>query len=69
MFHSKDGWFFYRLKYGRVMIEKHDGAKKTDPLIASVYLSAEEWASIVAAVSSTGEVNDRFQRALDFHQN
>lgn len=65
--HSKNGWFFHRLKNGMVAVEKRDGQKDTSPVMERGVFTAEEWASIVASVSSGGEVNDRWRKSLDFH--
>jgi len=67
MFHSKDGWFFVRLAYGKVAIEKHVNPSERSAVEARIVLTPEDWASIVASVSSGGEINDRYQKALDFH--
>ena len=68
MFHAKDGWFFSRLAYGKVVIEKRENAKETSPIVSYAVFTAEEWASIVASVSSGGEMDGRWKNALDFHQ-
>lgn len=67
MFHAKDGWFFTRLENGTVAIEKRKDAKETSPIVSYATFTPDEWASIVASVSKTGEANRRFFQALSFH--
>lgn len=67
MFHSKDGWFFSRLENGSVAVEKRLTAKETSGLREYIVFTPEEWASIVASVSKTGEAHGRFFQAFAFH--
>jgi hypothetical protein len=67
MFHCKDGWFFERYPKGGVAIIKRADAKEQSPVVASIIITPEEWASIVASVSVGSEFNGRWQQALNFH--
>ena len=67
MFHAKKGWFFVRNENDSVTIFKRKEAKEDAPVVSYGNFTPEEWASIVASVSKTGEANGRFFQALAFH--
>ena len=56
MFHWRDGWFFSRLGDGTVQIVKHEDAKDSSPVVAYAEIPRDEWASIVASVSKSGDI-------------
>jgi hypothetical protein len=64
MFHAKDGWYFERIDTGSVRIKVE---KPGYPTTATVELSADTWASVVAAVSARGDIAQAWQEALDLH--
>lgn len=67
MFHAKAGWFFERRLGGSVVIVRRRTANENSQIVAEIILSPNEWASVVASVSSGGEFNGRWKQALDFH--
>lgn len=56
-YHFKNGYYFERLPQGNVKI--------TTPGGDSIEASANEWASIVAAMSADGETARTYNDALD----
>lgn len=74
MFHWKDGWYFSRQDNGSVTMEHRVYEDEFNELgqrmyhyNAKVNIPAAEWASIVAAVSISGETAQSYQDALTFH--
>lgn len=80
MFHNRENLFFGRLPDGAVRILKfsanpyqgeglsvdkryHDVKVELDMTIPP-----NEWASIIATVSKSGEIDGGYYRALEFHQ-
>lgn len=59
-FHWKNGWYFKRLSDATV------GIRNEDQNILLI-IPANEWASIVCAVSALGETGERWNEAQDFH--
>lgn len=69
MFHHwKDGWYFIRHDDGSVTIDKRESAHADAETVVIANINADEWASIVAAVSALGETEGRWQHARDFHK-
>jgi hypothetical protein len=68
-FHWTNGWYFKRLDDGSVRIRKQDSNVPNGQNIAVCVIPMAEWASIVSFVSKGGETGDRFNRALQFHDN
>lgn len=58
-FHWRDGWFFQRLNDGCVLM--------TVPSCGQQVIPPNEWASIVAHVSTWGETGESWKAASDFH--
>lgn len=68
MFHQNGGLFFERVKgTGAVHVIKRTEAKDDAPIVFEATIPADEWASIVAAVSINGETNQTFAIARAFH--
>lgn len=69
MHHLCNGWFFERVDEppGSVRILKRDGAHPDAPIEVEITMMPEEWASIVAAVSTDGDTATSYQRALSLH--
>jgi hypothetical protein len=63
VFHHKDGWYFGRLHDGSVLIQK----RGLDGGILEHVIDVDSWASIVAAVSVSGETRESWQLARVFH--
>lgn len=59
-YHQRDGWCFRRM---------NDGAVRIRHGIVSHVVPADEWASIVAAMSAHGENGTTYRAALEFHGN
>ena len=57
--HWRDGHFFQRTKLGAVLVTLPDSQQKVIP--------PNEWASIVASVSATGESSETLEKALALH--
>jgi hypothetical protein len=75
-FHSRDGFYFERLEDGTVRVSlclhglANTGRADQAPVavvVRSVDLPENEWASVVASVSSLGDTGENWQRARDFH--
>jgi hypothetical protein len=62
-FHSRDGFYYKRVRNGRVIVSYWRG----DDRIGSAELAASEWASVVASTSQPGENADTYHAALAFH--
>lgn len=62
-FHAQDGWHFERLEGGSVLI----WLESAFGVAAAVELSADAWASAVAAVSARGSTTDARQAAQELH--
>jgi len=74
MFHWRDGWYFSRTGADIVVIEHHVyGTEKNElgqlmyTIDVKIAIPGSEWASIVAAVSATGETSETYWKALAFH--
>ena len=74
MFHWSDGWFFSRQPDGSVTMEHRvyeDGLNELGERMyhydVKVNIPPNEWASIIASVSAGGEVDGRWQSAVEFH--
>ncbi len=67
-FHYKDGLFFKRNKDNSVTITqlKENNINCTESIF-EVMIDENGWASIVSSVSNKGEEDNRFWRALQFH--
>ena len=66
-FHWSRGMYFRRLPDGGVEVtQTKEGGGKNDVVWQRV-IPAAEWASIVTAVSKSGETCDGYRAALDFH--
>ncbi len=67
-FHYKDGLYFRRNEDNSVTIKQmkcnHVDEKES---IFEVDIDENGWASIIASVSNLGESNDRFYKALEWH--
>lgn len=61
-YHAKDGLRFDRMEDGSVLVTYPHA-----PNDGEVYLDADTWASVVAAMSSGGETGETFRRALALH--
>lgn len=72
-FHWKHGWYFSRLSDGSVEVRNHGDYNKPDPNHAAgdgrttLVIPPEEWASIVASVSKSGETSESYHGTLAFH--
>lgn len=69
MYHWRDGWYFNRETDGSVTVLKreqvaHDRLALRLPVAR---IPASEWASIVAAVSKSGDTGEQFRRAEELH--
>ena len=58
-FHHNDGWYFSRREDGTVVISAPDGVRHE--------IDGYSWASIVAAVSASGEDTQSYYAAHRFH--
>lgn len=63
-FHWQDGLFFTRLRDGSVRIRKFTGPPYVDPTL-EVVIPPNEWASIVASMSATGETYETWRMAYN----
>ena len=63
-YHWRDGWFFSRESNGFVSI-KAPGGDDIEARIAVI--PVDEWASIIASVSASGETAETFKLAQLFH--
>lgn len=61
-FHAGDGWYFERGADDAVKI-----SAAVDRSSETITLTATEWASVVAAVSTLGESAETYQAALSLH--
>lgn len=69
-YHQQGGWYFKRLEDGSVRIRWQPGSTSGDvepEVLVEQTIPANEWASIVCAVSAGGEDAERFARAMVFH--
>lgn len=64
MYHWKNGWYFGRNGDGSVLMAHHEEGKPDD---VQETIPENEWASIVAAVSVYGDVQDAWHAARDLH--
>lgn len=64
-FHYKDGWYFERIKDGDVRIYHLDAKGLMDK---GFVVDASSWVSIVASVSSLGDIAEVYQKATALHQ-
>ncbi|MPZ13780.1 MAG: hypothetical protein GEU73_05050 [Chloroflexi bacterium] len=64
-FHTKEGWWFGRLEDGSVGITKTN--ERAEIIEHQVVLAPNEWASVVAFVSTKGDNAESFDEALRFH--
>ncbi len=74
MHHWRNGWHFARQDNGSVSFEHRVPTGELNELGHATYtidakdnIPADEWASIVAAVSATGEVGTVWHRARALH--
>lgn len=68
MFHVSDGVFVDGVGGDVTLIITDDGREPTDEnILVTRVFTKEAWASIIASVSSEGEDNGRFYKALEFH--
>lgn len=72
-YHLRDGFYFERLTDGSVKImvaeaDPRDATVFNGPWSREITVPANEWASVVAAVSLHGEHGASYQAALDFHE-
>lgn len=61
-FHAHDGWYFERMEDGSVKV-----SAAVDRCAEVIILTASDWASINASMSSRGETSETYQAALAFH--
>lgn len=75
-YHAKQGLYFVRRDDGSVLVQHYltgtaNGGRAdqafVDVLNREWDLTASEWASVVAAVSSSGESSETYDSALAFH--
>jgi hypothetical protein len=66
-YHWKDGLYFQRQENGDVTIAKFETAHDNSAITAQYSIPAAEWASIVSAVTVTGETGETYQRAVELH--
>jgi hypothetical protein len=66
-FHNVDGWYYKRMEDGAVRIRKRATAHDDAPVVAEVTIPENEWASIVAHVTKSGETGESWQAARNFH--
>ncbi len=69
MFHYKNGFFAKRNKNGSVHLEQRKEAKDISPVIFSIDIDVDGWASIISTVSKKGETSETFEKAQKFHNN
>lgn len=63
------GWYFARDPDGAVRVTVFDGpATSGSPVVAQVVLAPDEWGSVVARVSASGENADTVRQADEIHQ-
>jgi hypothetical protein len=67
-YHLRDGWHFTRLPDGRVYIQVIPPDDNAPGPLARANITPDEWASIVAAVSATGETGASYAAARRLHQ-
>lgn len=77
MFHWTDNLYFGRRADGSVRIiklattpadfPKADEDSTPAPALLDVTIPAAEWASIIVAVSATGESGEKYRRAVELH--
>ncbi len=80
MFHSRNGLFFQATGQGTVaIVATNDGKEpfsRSKPgsseietnIVCNVTLPENEWASVVCAVSASGETHERWETAREFHR-
>jgi hypothetical protein len=61
-FHAHDGWYFERLDDGSVKI-----SAAVNRCTEETTLTADTWASIIAAVSDAGDTSQTFYAAQALH--
>jgi hypothetical protein len=66
-FHSRDGWYFKRLENGSVWIRKTVTPTVDSAVEHELLIPANEWASIVAAVSASGDTAGTYAAASILH--
>lgn len=65
-FHYRDGWYFERLEDGSVLIT-YPVKILDDEKIMKFRIDGDSWASIVAAVTPTGDNAETFDMAMRLH--
>lgn len=69
MFHWRHGWYFTRMPSGDVQVRHvpYEHLGFATPSV-DITIPADEWASIVAAVSAGGNSAEVYAAAQDFHR-
>ena len=67
MFHAKEGWFFERVVDGGTHILKKAMPTDDAPVVTEIYLTHDEWSSVIASVAAGGETSKKFEEAKIFH--
>ena len=68
MFHVRDGLFFERQPGGAVRILKRTDARDDAAVVLDIVVDKDAWASVIATMSTHGEENYGYFRALHFHE-
>lgn len=66
-YHWREGLYFSRLASGDVRIHKAINHPNDTMAATDLLIPANEWASIVAAVSKGGETSESYSGTLAFH--
>ena len=66
-FHLRDGFTYERHDDGEVTIRQYEDARLEDEPLGEITVTPGEWASVVAAMSASGETAESHAAALAFH--